>query len=319
MLHMFLFLLFTMPLIYRVLLALFDPQRLHEQESAQVIHMIEQNMGPLLHDPLLSQIGGELAKEQNITAEFYLVSSDLVNAVALPNGTILIWQGLLARIRRDEDKVAAVLAHEISHLYHDHHLRRLYWMVLLQFSLGFLSKGFLNSVFKQISFRTLFSGYSRFHERQADDTALDIMIESRFDPYKMLQLFTDFEHLETVHYNFFSSHPSPTQRKLRILKKLQQRKKHDRDMNSDTSITNKTVNIQDVTSIDSDTTDSHQDNSDLEKDHLHDNETNTENVTGSNIPSPTLSNRQTTKQRSNLPKNVIPFPKRRRKNRRKNR
>ena len=70
----------------------------------------------------------------------------------------------------------------------------------------------------------MFSGYSRFHERQADDTALDIIIESRFDPYKMLQLFTDFEHLETVHYNFFSSHPSPTQRKLRILKKLQQRK-----------------------------------------------------------------------------------------------
>ena len=226
MLHMLLFLLFTMPLAYRVLLALFDPQRLHEQESLQVIQMIEKNMGSLERDPLLTQIGNELLVNQEQEAEFYLVPSSLVNAVALPNGSILIWQGLLDRIRRDEHKVAAVLAHEISHLYHDHHLRRLYWMVLLQFVLGFLSRGLLSNIFRQISFRTLFSGYSRFHERQADDTALDIMLNSRFNPYKMIQLFSDFEHLDTVHYNFFSTHPSPTQRKLRILKQLQKIKEY---------------------------------------------------------------------------------------------
>ena len=114
MLHMLLFLLFTMPLVYRVLLALFDPQRLHEQESLQVIQMIEKNMGSLKRDPLLTQIGNELLVNQEQEAEFYLVPSSLVNAVALPNGSILIWQGLLDRIRRDEHKVAAVLAHEIS-------------------------------------------------------------------------------------------------------------------------------------------------------------------------------------------------------------
>ena len=99
-------------------------------------------------------------------------------------------------------------------------------MVLLQFVLGFLSRGLLSNIFRQISFRTLFSGYSRFHERQADDTALDIILNSRFNPYKMIQLFSDFEHLDTVHYNFSQRILHPHKEKLRILKHLQKIKEY---------------------------------------------------------------------------------------------
>ena len=86
--------------------------------------------------------------------------------------------------------------------------------------IGFSSRGLLSNIFRQISFRTLFFGYSRFHERQADDTALDIMLNSRLNPYKMIQLFSDFEHLDTVHYNFFQRTLHPHKEKLRILKQL---------------------------------------------------------------------------------------------------
>ena len=55
---------------YRVLLALFDPQRLHEQESLQVIQMIEKNMGSLERDLLLTQIGNELLVNQEQEVEF---------------------------------------------------------------------------------------------------------------------------------------------------------------------------------------------------------------------------------------------------------
>ena len=284
MLQILFILLIGSPLAYRVLLALFDPKRLHEQESVQVLHMIETKMGVPTHDPILDEIGHELMKIQGIEATFLLVPSDLVNAVALPNGTILVWQGLLGRIRRDKDKVAAILAHELAHLYHDHHLRRLYWMVMMQFALGFLSKGIVGSIFRQISFRTLFSSYSRYHERQADDTALDIILQSKFNPYKMIQVFSDFERLETQHYNFFSTHPSPTQRKLRILKRLQTEKNNNIETNISMNSVPTTTSTKD------------------KEERLEDKEHVEENPTSK---SPT-SKHPTMEQE--LPSNVIPFP-----------
>jgi len=44
-----------------------------------------------------------------------LIDSDRVNAVALPDGRILVTRGLLA-LARSEAEVAAVLAHEIGHV-----------------------------------------------------------------------------------------------------------------------------------------------------------------------------------------------------------
>ncbi|MGO4727338.1 MULTISPECIES: M48 family metalloprotease [unclassified Inquilinus] len=48
-----------------------------------------------------------------------LIDSDRVNAVALPDGRILVTRGLLA-LARSEAEVAAVLAHEIGHVVADH-------------------------------------------------------------------------------------------------------------------------------------------------------------------------------------------------------
>lgn len=47
---------------------------------------------------------------------FRLLNSDIVNAFALPDGSIYITRGLLQHLTGEDDAVAAVLAHEIGHV-----------------------------------------------------------------------------------------------------------------------------------------------------------------------------------------------------------
>ena len=50
-----------------------------------------------------------------IEYEFFVLRDPSPNAFALPNGHIYVHTGMLARLR-DEDQLAALLAHEINHV-----------------------------------------------------------------------------------------------------------------------------------------------------------------------------------------------------------
>jgi predicted Zn-dependent protease len=47
---------------------------------------------------------------------FHLLDSDKINAFSLPGGLIFITRGLYQRIGRDNDQLAAIIAHEMSHI-----------------------------------------------------------------------------------------------------------------------------------------------------------------------------------------------------------
>ena len=51
----------------------------------------------------------------NVPIDVQVVRGDVVNALALPGGTIVIFDGLLRRVR-SPDEVAGVLAHEVAHI-----------------------------------------------------------------------------------------------------------------------------------------------------------------------------------------------------------
>ncbi len=53
---------------------------------------------------------------------FLLLDTEEVNAFAVPGGTVLITRGLI-KCCKTEDELAAVLAHEIAHVQHDHGTR----------------------------------------------------------------------------------------------------------------------------------------------------------------------------------------------------
>ncbi|HWK35135.1 M48 family metallopeptidase [Sphingomonas sp.] len=109
-------------------------------------------------------------------ADIRVVNVPIVNAVTLPGGHILIFQGLL-KDARSPDEVAGVVAHELGHVAHRDVLAALIRQLGLSVLLGGLDGnvgGYTNAL--------LAAGYSRSAEADADGFAIDALRAARISP-----------------------------------------------------------------------------------------------------------------------------------------
>jgi Zn-dependent protease with chaperone function len=91
------------------------------------------------------------------------------NAFALPDGTILMTDELVALAEKDEE-IYAVLGHELGHIHHRHSMRMVARQTALAVVTTFLF-GDLNSIASVVAGLPLFlsqNGYSREFEHEAD-------------------------------------------------------------------------------------------------------------------------------------------------------
>jgi predicted Zn-dependent protease len=116
---------------------------------------------------------------------FTVVSSDVVNAFAVPGCYIYITRGLLA-IMNSEDELASVLGHEVGHVVADHSDRRQNAATLS--GLGALAVGILtgSGELAQLAGQaaqvwTL--GYSRDQEFEADDLGVRYLGRAGYNPF----------------------------------------------------------------------------------------------------------------------------------------
>jgi predicted Zn-dependent protease len=138
---------------------------------------------------------------ENVTWRFHVLRDPMVNAFALPNGSIYVNSGLLSRAEND-DQLAGVLAHEIVHVTDRHSyltyrsLRRK--SVLLNISsaaMAFLPGGRWGMALYAMTTASQFAviasvyGYSRELEASADEQGLQRMRASRHDPAQMIRMF----------------------------------------------------------------------------------------------------------------------------------
>lgn len=82
----------------------------------------------------INQVGLWVALQSERAAlpwRFAAVSSDQVNAFAVPGGTVLVTSGML-RLLSNEAELACVLGHEVGHVVRKHHLELLQKETLLQ-------------------------------------------------------------------------------------------------------------------------------------------------------------------------------------------
>jgi len=116
-----------------------------------------------------------------------------VNAFALPGGPVFFYTGLLKEMKT-EDQIAAVLAHELTHVrkehwayaYADNSKRKLGLTILL--SLGRANNNLFNLA--DVTDDLLFSlPYSRKHENEADALGCDMMVNAGFNPQGMVDTF----------------------------------------------------------------------------------------------------------------------------------
>jgi len=126
---------------------------------------------------------------------FALLDSPEINAFACPGGIILITRGMLASVK-NEDELAAVLAHEIGHIIHRDGIAAIQssrWSEALlvigsnaarEFGprdtakLVSLFEGSIDDVFKTL----VVNGYGRDQEKAADAAALKYLAAAGYDP-----------------------------------------------------------------------------------------------------------------------------------------
>ncbi len=157
---------------------------------------------------------------------FSVLDSKEINAFATPGGFIFITKGLL-KICKNEDELAAVLAHEISHVQLRHGVESIKdsrWTSITTTlgtqaakkygskELAELTQTFEDSV-DDIVKTLVVNGYSREYEYQADEYALGIMKKSDYVDAAMLTMLTKMQdRLKNDTQGFASTHPAPFER-----------------------------------------------------------------------------------------------------------
>jgi Zn-dependent protease with chaperone function len=104
-----------------------------------------------------------------------VVSSGVPNAFALPGGKIYLLNGLLQKAQ-NPDEVAGILAHELGHVKHRDHMRKLIQTGGTSFLFGLLFGDVTGASAVIFASRSLLdASYSREAEQQADAFAVDVM------------------------------------------------------------------------------------------------------------------------------------------------
>lgn len=128
--------------------------------------------------------------DQPYNIRIHISPHKMVNAVALPGGHIIVFQGLLNAAESPEE-LAGVLAHEIQHVVLRHStrgiIRGLTSKILLTLMVGDMN----GSMEMALNLAGELDGlrHSRNMERQADRQGMDMILKARIDPSGMVRMF----------------------------------------------------------------------------------------------------------------------------------
>lgn len=180
-------------------------------------------------DAYLTQLGMKLVAKLPTNGvqypfEFHCVNDKAINAFALPGGYVFINRGAI-EAADNESQLAAVMAHELSHVALRHGTNQ---ATKAEAAEGFL--GIAGGIFGGSTGGALLTKlgafaaggvllrYSRTAESQADVMGTQVLYDSGYDPRAMAQFFERLE-TETKGKNppeFFSDHPNPEHRVERV-------------------------------------------------------------------------------------------------------
>jgi len=122
----------------------------------------------------------------------YVHPSKMVNALALPGGTIVVFQGLI-NITETPEELAGVLAHEFQHVLKRHSTRGIIRSEAINIFATVVSGDSVMNVILQAGGLMEFLRYSRKLESQADAEGMKMVLASRVDPKGMIRIFEKLE------------------------------------------------------------------------------------------------------------------------------
>ncbi|MCX7642230.1 MAG: M48 family metalloprotease [Armatimonadetes bacterium] len=175
-------------------------------------------------DPLVTEVtesvGDRVASvspRKDMPVKFKVLNLGEVNAVALPNGRIYVFRGML-ETADTEDELAAVLAHEVGHVAGRHSLKQFRLSLGIGLLADLLNLNKQSAVVQNLAgFAAILYelGYSRQHERDADNYALKLALLAGYDPKGSVELFEKFVEREGKPARwliYLSTHPASAER-----------------------------------------------------------------------------------------------------------
>lgn len=166
----------------------------------------------------------------NFQWEFHLVKSNDVNAFCMPGGKIVVYEGLMKLINRD-DELGVVLGHEVAHAVAKHSNERISQQMLAQYGAQVLGGVLSNKsdAVQQIAGQVYGLGaqygvmlpFSRKHELEADKMGLVLMSMAGFDPNYAVSFWQKMAQSGGQQVpELMSTHPSDARRIADIQKEL---------------------------------------------------------------------------------------------------
>lgn len=144
-----------------------------------------------------------------------VVNNPMVNAVALPGNTILLFSGLLDQAE-SADEIAGVLAHEMAHVAQRHPLAAAIRSIGVA-SLATMMTGDLSALAASLGGMALAGHYSRADESAADEMTVEILNNAGISPLGLAAFFERLDQRGDELPEFLSSHPELASRRHRIV------------------------------------------------------------------------------------------------------
>ena len=184
------------------------------------------------HDPRLNamvrRVGQRIARAANrpdYQWSFHVINSPQVNAFCLPGGKIFVYTGLFKVVRNDND-LAVVLGHEVSHALARHGAERVSMMQLGDIAkkiaisqAGPKYQNMINQAYGIGAGYGIFLPYSRKFEYEADEIGLYLMAKAGYDPRGAVSFWERMRQASRGSRKppeFASTHPSDINRIRRI-------------------------------------------------------------------------------------------------------
>lgn len=154
---------------------------------------------------LLNDFARKIDFETKYPLKFTIVKEKQVNAFALPGGNVVVFSGILEKLKSSEE-LAALLSHEVTHIKERHSLKGL--ARSLAGSLGSILANQADNIYQL--------GFSRGMEKEADLEGLQMMYHNHIDPrgmvYLMERLREEEQKQESKMLAYLNSHPMTEER-----------------------------------------------------------------------------------------------------------
>ncbi|MBV8253492.1 MAG: M48 family metallopeptidase [Chitinophaga sp.] len=195
-------------------------------------HSIDKQLGEMarsnMNEPvdtaasrLLTAFAAQMQWDTEDTLTFTVVSKDIKNAYALPDGYIVVYTGLLKKLKTPE-QLAALLSHEVAHVSCRHSVRTLCRNMSSMLIVNLLFSGGGTAVNQLYANAASLNNlrYSRQNEAEADIVGLATLRHNHVNQEGMLSLMQTLQKLDPQNQNleFISTHPL-TDSRVRYIKK----------------------------------------------------------------------------------------------------